>query len=211
MIDDGHREPVTPDKVLDAALAIVEADGVQALSMRRLAGDLGVATPTLYWHVGGRLEILARLIDRVTEDFGSIRPVGGTPAERIVSVCRALLAEVRRRPHVIELSVTAGRGEAIFIEAQQVLAREVFASGLRGADAAAALRTIVFQLGGFILMDYGVGRDTSLHSIDRWHIEDPDFVAELGRPVDIDEVFTASLEAILARLLPADPADPGGL
>ena len=205
VVDDAPREPVTPDKVLDAALAIVETDGVPALSMRRLAGDLGVGTPSLYWHVGGRLEILAQLIDRVTKDFGNIRPVGDTPAERIVSVCRALLDEVRRRPHLIELSVTAGRGEAIFVEAQQVLAREVFASGLRGHDAAVALRMIVFQLGGFIVMDYGVGRDTSLHAVDRWHLEDPEFLAELAQPVDLDELFTAGLEAILARLLPPDP------
>ena len=44
----------TGDEILDRALALVEAEGAEALTMRRLAGELGVATTTIYWHVGNR-------------------------------------------------------------------------------------------------------------------------------------------------------------
>ena len=61
---DVNRVAITPDAVLDAAMAIIESEGVEALSMRRLAGDLGVRTPTVYWHVGGRQDILDKIIER---------------------------------------------------------------------------------------------------------------------------------------------------
>jgi AcrR family transcriptional regulator len=199
---DPVRDAVTPERVIDTALQIVEADGLDALSMRRLAAALGVRTPSVYWHVGNRQELLAKLVERITEDFGRIRPVGRTPAQRISSVCLAILTEVRRRPYVIAVSATAGRGEAIFTPAQEVLAREVAAAGLHGREAAFALRTILFQLGGFILVDHGVANDSSLHGVDRWQVADPDLRAELHTSVDLDEIFRYSLEAVLAKLLP---------
>jgi TetR/AcrR family tetracycline transcriptional repressor len=197
------REPLTPELVLDAAMAIVETDGVEALSMRRLAGDLGVRTPTVYWHVGGRQEILDKLIDRLMNEFGRLRPRGKTPAARISSLCMALLREVRRRPHVIAVSRTAGRGEAIFTRAQEKIAREVEAAGLHGREAAFALRTILFQLGGFIVVEFGIAADTSLHGVNRWQAADPELRDELSHSIDIDEVFRFSLDAVLARLLPS--------
>jgi TetR/AcrR family transcriptional regulator, tetracycline repressor protein len=186
-------------------MAIVEADGVDALSMRRLANQLGVQTPTLYWHVGSRQQIFDRLIERITDDFANIRPTGDTPAERIAEVCVALLAEVRRRPHVIAISRTAGRGEAVFTRVQEQMASEIKAAGLHGHEAAFALRAILFHLGGYILVEHSVGQDSSVHGVERWQVDDPELRADLRQPVDLDELFRYTLDAILARLLPADP------
>ena len=49
----------------DAALRLVDTEGLDALSMRRLAAELGVAAPSLYHHVAGKSELLDALIDRV--------------------------------------------------------------------------------------------------------------------------------------------------
>ncbi len=195
------RSGITPEMVLDTAMAIVESEGVDALTMRRLATDLGVRTPTVYWHVGSRQEIFDKLIERIAEDFARIEPKGATPAERITSVCMALIGEVRRRPHVIAVSRTAGRGEAIFTRSQQTIAREVEASGLRGHEAAFAIRTVLFQLGGFIMLDHGAAHDSSLHGVDRWELDAPEVRADLERSVDFDEVFRYSLDAVLAKLM----------
>jgi AcrR family transcriptional regulator len=197
------REVITPERVLDAAMGIVEGEGVDALSMRRLATELGVRTPTVYWHVGSRQDVLDGLIARLTEEFGRLKPKGKQPAERISSLCMALVAEVRRRPYAIAVSRTAGRGEAIFTLAQEKIAREVASAGLHGRDAAFALRTILFQLGGFIVVDFGIAEDSSVHGAQRWGAADPELRAELSHSIDIDDVFRFSLDAILARLLPA--------
>lgn len=63
------REPLTPPRVLSAALALVDRDGVAALSMRRLGRELGVEAMSLYNHVANKDEILAGLVDLVLADI----------------------------------------------------------------------------------------------------------------------------------------------
>lgn len=58
------------DRILDAALAIVDADGLEALTMRRLADHLGASHPALYRHVAGHDEIVVLLVDRVLGQIG---------------------------------------------------------------------------------------------------------------------------------------------
>ena len=43
--------PLTPDLIFERALGIIDADGLKALSMRRLASDLGVEAASLYHHI----------------------------------------------------------------------------------------------------------------------------------------------------------------
>lgn len=59
---------VTRDKVLDAALALLDEGGDQALSMRSLAARLDVTAMSLYHHVGDRSGLLRALSDRVYEE-----------------------------------------------------------------------------------------------------------------------------------------------
>ncbi|HEX4776687.1 MAG TPA: TetR family transcriptional regulator, partial [Acidimicrobiia bacterium] len=49
-----RRAGVTKERIVDEALGIVERDGVDQLSMRKLAAQLGVQPTSIYWHVGGR-------------------------------------------------------------------------------------------------------------------------------------------------------------
>lgn len=62
---DGQRSSVTSDEIVTAALAVINSDGFAALSMRRLAGELGVFPASLYWHVGNRSQLLALVCERV--------------------------------------------------------------------------------------------------------------------------------------------------
>lgn len=63
------RKPLTRDRVLRAALALVDEGGVEALSMRKLGQALGVEAMSLYNHVTGKEEVLDGLVDIV---FGEI-------------------------------------------------------------------------------------------------------------------------------------------
>jgi AcrR family transcriptional regulator len=59
------RAPLSRDAVVDAALAVLRAEGPDALSMRRVAHALGTGPATLYAHVAGKEELLELMIDRV--------------------------------------------------------------------------------------------------------------------------------------------------
>ena len=64
-----RRTPLSKERVLRAAVALADADGIEALSMRRLARELGVEAMSLYNHVKNKDEILSGIIDLVTAEI----------------------------------------------------------------------------------------------------------------------------------------------
>jgi AcrR family transcriptional regulator len=59
------RETLTREQVVEAAIAILDEEGFDALSMRHLGQRLGAAAPTLYWHVHSRDELLDLVGDAI--------------------------------------------------------------------------------------------------------------------------------------------------
>lgn len=57
-----RRTPLSKERVLNAAMALADADGIEALSMRRLAQELGVEAMSLYNHVANKGEILDGIV-----------------------------------------------------------------------------------------------------------------------------------------------------
>jgi AcrR family transcriptional regulator len=56
-------------QILDAALAIADAEGLEAVSMRTVAARVGVSPMALYPHVGGKAELLDGLVGRLLEEL----------------------------------------------------------------------------------------------------------------------------------------------
>jgi AcrR family transcriptional regulator len=88
------REPLSRERVLRAAAALADQGGVESLSMRRLARELGVVPMALYKHVANKDEMLDGMVDLVV---GEIDPPAGGPdwkpavRRRVLSARRALL------------------------------------------------------------------------------------------------------------------------
>lgn len=57
------------ERILDAALRIADSDGLDALTMRRLAADLGTSPMATYRHIPGKPELLGLLAERFTESL----------------------------------------------------------------------------------------------------------------------------------------------
>lgn len=201
------RTALTRDEVLDAAAALVKQHGPQALTMRKLAAELGTAVTSIYWHVGNRESLLDALVERTVQEMGAIRPVGRTPAQRVVSVARRLRRELRERPHLIAMVHERGLTERMFLPAQQALVHEVHAAGLRGARAAEAVRAVQFQVVGFVLVERNRERSPvqSPGEGELWDARtaehDPALARALARPADPERLFTASVRALVSALL----------
>jgi AcrR family transcriptional regulator len=199
-------KPLSRDRVLDAAAVIVERDGVEALSMRKLAAALGVAPPSIYWHVGNREQLLGALVDRIVAEAGAAAPRGRTPTARILSVARGLRAQLLARPHLVGLVNEHGRTPALFLPAQRALARELSGAGLPAARVALALRAVLFSVVGFVLLEINVARAPEQHPTtgDLWRAPDapgrdiPVAVANrLAGGFDLDAVFEFSIRSIV--------------
>ncbi|MET0415736.1 MAG: TetR/AcrR family transcriptional regulator [Actinoplanes sp.] len=86
--------PLSRDRVLRAAVTLADSGGVEALSMRKLAQDLGVVPMALYKHVANKDELLDGVVDMVVAEIDP--PAGGDDwkaavRQRILSARRALL------------------------------------------------------------------------------------------------------------------------
>jgi AcrR family transcriptional regulator len=87
------RAPLSRERVLAAAIALADAGGIEALTMRRLGQELGVEAMSLYRHVANKDDLLDGMVDVV---FGEIElPTDGTDwrtamRERAISVRAAL-------------------------------------------------------------------------------------------------------------------------
>ena len=63
------RPPLSRERVLEAAIGLADAGGIESLSMRKLAGALGVEAMTLYYYVANKDEILSAIVDMVVSEF----------------------------------------------------------------------------------------------------------------------------------------------
>lgn len=69
MADQGERTPLTRDRVIEAALALADEGGLEALSMRRIGKELGVEGMALYNHVANKDDILDGIVERVLAEI----------------------------------------------------------------------------------------------------------------------------------------------
>jgi AcrR family transcriptional regulator len=88
--------PLSRRRVLDAAVALADRDGVGALSMRKLAQELGVEAMSLYHHVAGKDAILDGIVDVV---FGEIELPSGEGGWKAAMRRRAVSAREALRRH----------------------------------------------------------------------------------------------------------------
>ncbi|MFJ2772976.1 TetR/AcrR family transcriptional regulator [Streptomyces sp. NPDC087300] len=201
------RTHLNREDVLDAAANLVKQHGPAALTMRKLAAELGTAVTSIYWHVGNRESLLDALVERTVADLGEIRPSGATPDRRVVSVARALRRQLRDHPHLVAMVHERGLTERMFLPAQRALVHEVHAAGLRGARAADAVRAVQIHVVGHVLVE----RNRERAPVQRpgedelWTAETAERDAALARalagPLDPEALFTTSVRALVAGLL----------
>lgn len=108
----GVRRGLTPDLILDTALELIDREGLDRFSMRRLATELRVEPMSLYHHLPSRRAVLDGLVDRFLGEVDLPDPaLPGT--ERIHLLAAALRRTALAHPHVFPLVATRPlRGDA---------------------------------------------------------------------------------------------------
>lgn len=65
---------LTRDDVITKAVEVLDRDGLDGLTLRRLAKELGISAPTLYWHVRDKRELLDLVAERITTGYRESLP-----------------------------------------------------------------------------------------------------------------------------------------
>jgi AcrR family transcriptional regulator len=85
-----RRPPITRAAITAAALRVVDAEGLDGLSMRRIAAELGCRASALYVHVSGKQELLHLLIDHVAGELDLPEPAPDRWQEQVKELARAM-------------------------------------------------------------------------------------------------------------------------
>ena len=82
-----NREPLTRDRVIEAALRVMDTEGLEAVSMRRVAREVGVEAMSLYHHVEDKDDLLDGICEHVMAS--STSPSRSTTGRRSAGRARA--------------------------------------------------------------------------------------------------------------------------
>lgn len=176
----GRPKKVTTGEIADAALALLDAEGLDAVSFRRVAGELGVSHMTLYSYLDSKDALLDAMVGRALEVPELANPNGPwheSLREVLVEMHDALVA----RPGIAELILTqaldgpwvigirdrllallkpAGFTRGQTVDAISVLVNYVLGTAMVGASRGSGASPKAFALGLDLLLD-GLRRDRS--------------------------------------------------
>ena len=143
---------LTREAIIDTAADLIEREGPDALSMRRLGSVLGVEAMSIYHHVSGREELLAAIGDRMLEPLGALELPGEWRA-----ACRDFahgLREVARaRPASFRLLGLQPLDTPAALVAVERLLGVLVAAGFAPAEALAAYRAVASYARGYALAE----------------------------------------------------------
>ncbi|MGH3585522.1 MAG: TetR/AcrR family transcriptional regulator C-terminal domain-containing protein [Pseudonocardia sp.] len=145
------RRPLTRREVVAAALELVDAEGVDTLTMRKLADRIGVYPTAVYWHAGNKASLLAAVAELVLSGV-ELPPVQDGPPweEWLRSMARAARAALHAHPNITpvlasQLQVTTSS----FPLAESVLA-VLHGAGFTGERLTGAFNTVIGFVFGWI-------------------------------------------------------------
>ena len=100
-----RREPLTRERVLTAALEIVDRDGLTRLSMRRLGAELGVDPMAVYYHIPNKAALLDAIVEAVLFRTGPVpsRPTDFSLVDWTVTVFTNFWLTMLEHPNALEL------------------------------------------------------------------------------------------------------------
>ncbi|HSJ44841.1 MAG TPA: TetR/AcrR family transcriptional regulator [Euzebyales bacterium] len=100
-----RRAPLDRERIVETALAILDRDGLNGLSMRKIADELETGPASLYWHVGSKDELLDLVFDHVIGELHLPDPDPDRWAEQLKDVARAMRDGIARHRDIVRVSM----------------------------------------------------------------------------------------------------------
>jgi AcrR family transcriptional regulator len=216
------RSPLNREAIAEAAVRLVDRDGLQSLTMRRLGGELQVEAMSLYSHFSTKEDILTEMVDRLFREVAvpPADPDWTLYARELFSAFRCVLLS---HPNALPLLVTRSPRSLPALAPVEACVRSLLEAGFNPANALDGYRVLMSFTVGFLMHEVG-GPDRDNVDPDSWGTgfyalsdltrEDTPRLLEVA-PVALqrepDEQFIAGLSLILEGLrmrLESQPPTP---
>jgi len=177
----GEREPLSRAQIVAAAIKLIDAEGLDGFSMRRLGQELGAGATSVYWHVRDKDQLIDLVLDEILAEVDWVDDPSKTWRERSAGLAREFRAVLRRHPNlgsVFGSRLTLGPNTLFGIEKMLAILHE---AGFEGTRLTLAFSAILnFAMGTGIMESRGItGPETEGKS-----------------PEEINRMFIGMLEAL---------------
>ena len=191
------------DRVVTAAVDAVRRDGVDAFTMRRLAGELGVTPMAIYHHVPGKDELLARVGDRILGELDAGVVVDRDWQAALGALATGLRARLRTYPGVARYLLASGPGLPGAAQLAELTVRQLQGAGFTVPEATRVV-TVVF---GYVLARCHIEDEIDLSYVTAAAVESE--IAAGYAAFDVDEQFAYGLECLLVGVAAQRPNGGG--
>jgi AcrR family transcriptional regulator len=144
VLDEGERTRLTRAAVVDRALALADASGLEALTIRKLATELGVTPMALYWHFRGKDELLEGLAERVWSEIDTSVDAALPWPDQLRALLTSLISVLRAHPAAPQLLMDSVNPSEARLNATEVALDLLLSAGFSPWDASMIARTALW-------------------------------------------------------------------
>jgi AcrR family transcriptional regulator len=143
------RKPLSRDRILAAALELVDEQGIDALSMRKLGQSLGYEAMSLYNHVANKDDLLDGILDLVLAEMEPPEADGGLPGIRAAAL--SAHEALKRHPWAANMLMAPSRIRPARIQYMEALLAALRGAGLSAETTYHAYHVLDAHIVGFSL------------------------------------------------------------
>jgi AcrR family transcriptional regulator len=166
------KAPLSEEAVVDAALAILKSDGLEAVTMRRVAAALDTGAASLYVYVSGREGLLQAMLNRVSSTIELEAPDPSRWRAQLHSLLQRLRRALVDHPGIAALTLVDSPTTEAVLRLTENLLGILLAGGVDPQDAAWACDIFVMVVTAVVREDYvrrphGRGHDDRGQQVDK--------------------------------------------
>src|SRR5215472_3568546 len=141
---DTERSRLSKQSVVDRGLALADASGLDKLTIRRLAQDLGVTPMALYWHFRSKEELLVALADRVWSEINAETDPAQPWSRQLRGLLESLVQVLRNHPCASQLLMETEKQSESFLRLTEITLGVLRSAGFDPRHATEIARSALF-------------------------------------------------------------------
>lgn len=186
-----------------AALAVLDRDGLAALSMRAVAAELGVGTMSLYRYVADRGELEAAAVEHILSQVDVEPPKKALWDKQVAVLVERVRAAIARHPNAVPLTMSHRHRCPSLLRWGEAVLGVLTRAGFTGEERVIALRVVLGYLIGATEMEHrsplaGEGTDAMTGLSEEYPLLAETAGVAGGIPADVE--FRRGLEVVLSGL-----------
>ncbi|RJQ79710.1 TetR/AcrR family transcriptional regulator [Pseudonocardiaceae bacterium YIM PH 21723] len=146
--DKPGRSGLGAERIIATGIELADAEGLTALTMRKVAEKLGVGAMSLYTHVPGRAELLDAMVDTVQAEAIRLEDPPGDWRARLETVARDNWAMLHKHPWLLQIATTRAVLGPVVITKYDYELRQIDGIGLSDVDMDAVLTLVLGYVQG---------------------------------------------------------------